>query len=226
MVKNLKEWNEFYDGARRQSNCDLMFLTLLYRYALKEKDTKRCLVIGAGDGVEAFEVSNNGIHVTATDFSEISVTRMKSFVHAEKNPLIDVQQMDQRDVQHLGKSIFDLVVSWSTLSYLSFDEAKDVVQGVRETLTRGGVFIVLFEDFGSDLRSQAGVVETGFQQVRLPANSVVNPDLEMTFFTEDDVKNTFAAGFDVVASCARTIQIPPDATFNIAQRMYVLKKAA
>jgi 2-polyprenyl-3-methyl-5-hydroxy-6-metoxy-1,4-benzoquinol methylase len=223
VTSNLTEWNAFYDGARRQANCDLQFLTLLYRYALKEKDVATCLVIGAGDGVEAFEISTNGIRVTATDFSEVSVMRMKAFAHADKNPLIDARQLDQRKIGDLGKEQFDLVVSWSTLSYISYAEAKQVVADVRGVLTPGGVFIVLFEDFASHLRSQPGAVETGHQQYRLPSSSVVNPDLEMTFFKEDDIENEFTDGYRILAKCSRTIQIPPKATFDIAQRMYVLQ---
>ena len=75
-----KNWNNFYLKINRQFNADLNFLTLLYRFNNRSNfNKKKFLVLGAGDGPEAFEIARNKSEVWASDFSKQSIIRLRLF---------------------------------------------------------------------------------------------------------------------------------------------------
>ena len=225
---NLSIWNDYYKNIRRQRHCDLLFLTLLYRSAglvLSKIDGQSALVIGAGDGAEAFELCRIGYNVLATDISENAISRIEQFNQKEEHfSNLKTKVIDQRELKNINKK-FNIVISWSTLSYLPYNELQAVVDSISVLLKdENSCAILLFEDKRSNLYLQQGAENTSNNRYKLPNTSKVNPGLEMTFLNELEIREILFSNFTVLASTYREVHLPPSHELIISQSIYVVRR--
>jgi SAM-dependent methyltransferase len=220
--QNVKKWNEHYRDIRRQRHCDLNFLHLLYRYALKSTDEnpKYALVIGCGDGAESIELSRLGFNTTAIDISASAIERLNKFA-IDDGVNVKALVHDQRKVIDLPDT-FDIIVSWSTLSYLDESEINCVLHELSQKMKPEGSIVALFESNASSICESIYSQKVDKNTYQISANSPVNPGLTMTCFDKCSIDSLIKDYLNIRAYAYRDFYIPAVENFKISQHMYVL----
>jgi len=203
-------WNKYYTDINRQFNADLNFLTLLYRYNdRKNFNKKKFLVIGAGDGPEAFEIARNDAEVWATDFSKESIKRLKLFNRNSKNKLKKIKLMDQRDLTILPDNYFDYVISWSVISYISRNEGKIFFENIKKKMKKKGKMIILFSNF--------------YKNTVTGKNAIVDK-FKRTFYSSSQAKKIFFKHFKSLAETGVMLFLPPNKKIKMSRSIFLLQK--
>ncbi len=221
-----KNWSDFYFESRRQRHADLHFLHLFYRYSLfPNVDKKSALVVGAGDGVEAFEIARSFKNVYATDYAIASVERLKKFAVNDGVKNLIVQQLDQRNLDSSLIPLVDLIVSWSVISYINQKEAANVIKSFANHLNPGGKLIILFEGDESSVISLRGTVSKGGGTYQLSDAAIGNmPGLEMTFYSQEAAKRLVERYFMINSISSRDTFLPPKGDYRVNQYFIVATK--
>lgn len=217
-------WSNFYSNAPRQRHADLQFLTLLHRYTNLE-ELSLALVLGAGDGVEAFELARFCEHVYATDYSEEAIQRINGFNDIDNIKNITTSCISQLELNDLEVANFDLVVSWSVISYINRRQAIDVIKQIANKLKNGGFLIILFEGDKSSIMSMDGTINIGDGTYKLSPLARGNmPNIEMTFYNKKSIYKILEPEFEVIAYAARDLYLPPEGDYRVNQHYIVAKK--
>lgn len=216
------EWDRKYAGAPRQRYPDLMFIHFLMRYAAKTP-ISNALVIGCGDGSEVFAIARLGAAVTGIDISSEATQRTLEFARDEGlREAVATMVCDQR-VLKFPNSSFDLVVSWSVISYLSVEDAAKALSEIHRVLRPNGSFIGLLESNDHSGPKQTGVIQIGPRTWRMPSQSKTAGDVILTYFSRDDADRALSDFRDVSLS-HRVVELPPDSTFRVGQWMFHCRK--
>jgi SAM-dependent methyltransferase len=225
IARNRDSFDAYYAGLPRQRYPDLMFIHLLMVYARKLTDVRRALVIGAGDGAEAIAIARTGAQVVATDIAPNAVARMEShFAEDGVTGLCSARLADQTSLGNFDGSGFDLVVSWSVISYLLEADAERAVAEIFRVLRPGGTFVGLLESLDHSGPQQDGAEHLGPRTVRMPPTARTKADVVMTYYGEADVRRLLSA-FELAALSHREIRLPPRADFRVGQWMFCCRKA-
>lgn len=210
MKSNNFFWNKFYDKNYRQYNADLNFLTLLYNFNNRKKFyKKKFLVIGAGDGVEAFEIARNKAEVWATDYSTESVKRLKSFNFRSKHKIKKIVLLDQRDLSTLPNNYFDLVVSWSVIGYISKKDALNFFKNIKKKIKKKGRMIILFSNYYRNMKNKTKAIVDNFNR---------------TFYSSNQAKAIFKKNFKVIAETKLIHYLPPKKEIKMSRSLFLLER--
>ena len=222
-------WAEKYSEERPQKHADLLFLTFFYREyldklsILKKQALKKSLVIGCGHGVEALEINRSGMDVLATDYSKKALNYVDKFIIKNDIKNFRTLEIDQRNLSEI-KEKFDLIVSWSVISYINEFEAKRALYDISNLLTNDGILIILFENQNSSSSNQKGVRKISDKTYYMPKQSMTQPNVEMTFYSSKESKSMLCENFIIKSEANRRISLPPNASFDIVQDIYLCSK--
>ena len=204
-----KNWNNFYLNINRQFNADLNFLTLLYRFNNRRNfDKKKFLILGAGDGPEAFEIARNKSEVWASDFSKQSVKRLKLFNSQSKPKLKKILLMDQRDMSILPDNFFDYVVSWSVITYINRKDGKIFFENIKKKMKKKGRMIILFSNFYKNLFNGKNAMIDKFKR---------------TFYSETQAIKSFSPHFKIIAKTKVINFLPPAKKIKMSRSLFLLE---
>ncbi|MDI6883208.1 MAG: class I SAM-dependent methyltransferase [Patescibacteria group bacterium] len=103
---------------------------------IKEKNLKTLLDLGCGDGRDSIYFSNNGLKVTAVDFSESGINKLKS-----QNEKINCIVKDIRNISFAENS-FDVIYAHLTLHYFDDKTTSKIFNNLYEILKKGGLIFV------------------------------------------------------------------------------------
>ncbi len=103
---------------------------------LGDKTNVSILDIGCGDGRDANFFAEQGLHVTAIDFSEEAIERVKKL-----NPAIDARVMDTTNMDFPDAS-FDAVYAHLSLHYFDDATTAAIFANIHRMLKPGGLFFV------------------------------------------------------------------------------------
>lgn len=128
-----KIWNKQHGQRARKRH--LQFAERVVKH-VQGIGNKTLLEIGCGDGQDAVYFNAKGFIVTAIDFSEEAIQRLKSANSAVNAQIIDIQKM-----QFAAES-FDVVYSHLSLHYFNDEETQAIFDQVYSQLKPGGYFFV------------------------------------------------------------------------------------
>ena len=225
--ENRSVWSRHYESSDRLQYPDLNYIHLLMRYALKNGPMREGLCLGAGDGPEAFAAARQGVRMTCLDISETAVERLRGFIQADGiGGQMTAETGDQTDLGRFPDDRFDLVVSWSVLSYLDLETIHRAIAEIRRVLRPGGSFVGLIESAESDSYLQDGAQQVTGRTYRMPADSrAVRSGVVITFLTRNDI-DAVLAPFDVTALGHVDVRIPPKAELSVARWVFHARKPA
>lgn len=224
--ENKESWNEFYEVRPRLKYPDLIFVHFLMKYVLnQDPKISNAIAIGAGDGAQSFAVAQNGVPITCTDISEVSIERLKKFSKDDGiDNLVTVEKANQIDLSQFKDESFDLAISWSVISYLTVDEGQKAIDEIHRILKPNGHFIGLLESLNHTGYKQEGVEQTGdrtFIMPKTPKQSVSN--VMMTYYSRSDV-DTALHGFKDTTLCHRNLEWVTNNQHSVGQWMFHTRK--
>jgi ubiquinone/menaquinone biosynthesis C-methylase UbiE len=222
--KNREAWNDFYSLSPRLRYPDLVFIHFLMRYFPK-LNTGKGLSIGSGDGAHAFAIANLGLAVDCVDLSETSLMRIKKFSLDDGiEDRINVHHGDQRALSFLADASYDIVESWSVISYGTKTDSRQSLAEIYRVLKPGGSFIGLLESTIHTAYQQSGVkmIEPGTYQM---PNEVTEskPNVILSYYTEPEVRQALS-NFEELSLAHRVFELPPDMSRKVGQWMFYCKK--
>ena len=143
-------WNQKYKTREMVSPLDFTHKTYSY---LQGKSGVTLLDIGCGDGRDSLFFADQGIHVTAIDFSEKAIERVLL-----KNPNIEARVINILDMDFPDES-FDAVYAHLSVHYFD-DKTTDVVfTNIHRMLKEEGLFFVKCKSVDDPLYGQGEEVE-------------------------------------------------------------------
>jgi len=216
--KNQETWNKSYLNNPRLLYPDAMFLHFLHKYARKNRDIKNSIVIGCGDGVEAFALAKLGIKAHCVDFAENSIKRVQKFAKEDNmEDFIDTTVSDQADLSAFPDDSFDLATSWSVISYGTFQDGMKAISEIYRVLKPGGQFIGILESTDNTAFLNPGVKQIDHKTFHLPEDNPQTPvDVVMTYYDENDVRNALK-NFNDLSLSHRVIILPPNLKLKVGQ---------
>lgn len=224
---NKNSWEKTYSTSRRRRYPDLVFIHLLMNYAYNSNTTKKALVIGPGDGTEVFALTRLNIEVHAMDISENAIKRLETFVKEESvEGQVKTYQGDQRDLSKFSDNSFDLVTSWSVISYLNEADGQLAVDQIFKVLKPGGKFVGILESADHSGYRQEGVKKLSERTYWIPpSGDKVASDMMMTYYAREDAVRALQNFGDLKLS-HRVWEMPPDAKFRVGQWLFCCTKPA
>lgn len=225
----MKSWDRKYAESRPQRHADLLFLNFFYRQYLDKrnissKEKPKALILGCGQGVEAFEIATNGFTVHATDTSPTAIEYVQSKTKSSSLKSFASQILDQRKLDQLSDpGPYDIIVSWSVISYITRREAVDVLAGLSKLLRdQESRLLILFENIDSSAPHQTGAIRVEGNTYQMPSVSRVQDDVQMTFYSSDESEALLLqSGFKVSAKSHRSLSLPPTSDFEVVQDIYL-----
>jgi SAM-dependent methyltransferase len=103
---------------------------------LTEKPHASILDIGCGDGRDAAYFTSLGHHVTAIDFSEEAIARVRA-----RTTSIDARVMETQSINFPDVS-FDAIYAHLSLHYFDDTTTNIIIKNIRRMLKPGGFFFV------------------------------------------------------------------------------------
>ncbi len=103
---------------------------------LHEQPSASILDIGCGDGRDANFLTEQGFAVTAIDFSDVAIERVKAL-----NPAINAHVMDTTKMDFPDAS-FDAIYAHLSLHYFDDTTTTAIFENIRRMLKPGGLFFV------------------------------------------------------------------------------------
>ena len=168
------KWNSFY---KSDACLDVANDSWLSKHLPLLKNNERVLELGCGTGANAHFLSSLGFRVTATDFSNEALARLKS-----QDPLFCIQELDIRDLTAVPENSFDSVVADLCLHYFDEPTLAGISDQLRRILVPGGK---LFE--------RLNAVYDGIDGVMVSEGYYYMNGIYRMFFTEDSVRRPWAS---------------------------------
>lgn len=158
----------------------------------------KVLDVGCGEGKYAIYLAKKGFDVTGIDISEKAIDYAKE--NAKKAGM-DVKfiAMDLKDLSEL-KEKFDLVLEWSILHCIPFEQWKKYIADVNNLLKDRGKYLSTCFNVQS---SHMG--KPGEKHRTVPEDGRAIPGYELYFSSIDELKELFCPYFKIIE--AKLIQI-------------------
>jgi len=103
---------------------------------IKTRSYKSLLDLGCGDGRDSIYFSNKGIKVTALDFSESGINKLKN-----QNSKIDCIFEDIKNI-NLGENSFDVIYAHLSLHYFDDETTDKIFDNLFRILRKGGLIFI------------------------------------------------------------------------------------
>jgi SAM-dependent methyltransferase len=103
---------------------------------IEARNLKTLLDLGCDDGRDSIYFSNKGLQVTAVDFSESEINKLKS-----QNAKINCLLADIRNIKFLENS-FDVIYAHLSLHYFDDETTSKIFDNLYKILKKGGLFLV------------------------------------------------------------------------------------
>lgn len=103
---------------------------------IKAKKLKTLLDLGCGDGRDSIYFSNKGLSVTAVDFSESGITKLKT-----QSQKIKCVAKDIRNINFPNNS-FDVIYAHLSLHYFDDETTSKVFNNLFRILKKGGLIFI------------------------------------------------------------------------------------
>ena len=103
---------------------------------IKTRNLKTLLDLGCADGRDSIYFSNKGLQVTAVDFSESGINKLKS-----QNARINCLILDIRNIKFQGNS-FDVIYAHLSLHYFDDETTSKIFDSLYKILKKDGLFLV------------------------------------------------------------------------------------
>lgn len=126
-------WNKTWDS--RDKNKTNVFAESAIQF-LKDKNVKTVLDLGAGLGNDSNLFYENGYDVTAFDFSEKALEKIKKTNPNIKTVLGDISKLE------FTKNSFDVIYAHLSVHYFSNEITNKIFSDIYEILKPGGYFFV------------------------------------------------------------------------------------
>lgn len=221
---NKSTWNQIYAGSPRIRYPDVWLIHFLMKYT-PWKTIEKALCIGSGDGADAFAIARLGAQVECYDISEESVQRLLTFAKEENlGEKVSTRIGDQRNLDSYQENTFDLVTSWSVISYLSKPDGQKSIEEIFRVLKPGGHFIGILESSDHTGYLQEGVKHIENKTYQMPGkDNQTKANLIMTYYDRSEV-DAFLKPFRKVSISHRLFLLPPDAKSKVGQWMFCCMK--
>lgn len=144
----------------------------------KKENKKTLLELGAGAGYDSLFFMNNGLNVTAIDFSAEMVKKC-----VEKN--IEAYEMDFYNLSSLNKK-FDCIYTINTLLYVPANDLPKVLEEINSVLNKNGLIY-------------AGLYGGNDTEKELVSDDVSDVPLSLAFHSEDMLKSTLGKYFEIIS---------------------------
>lgn len=133
---NANRWNEFMGASGNDWYRELIAPKTIE--LLKLEPNSRLLDIGCGNGLFARRMSQNGLRVTAFDFSELNIRNAKQYdTHNIEYHVLDATKKEE--LISLGYRIYDGAVANMVL--MDMPQIEIVFESLKELLINKGVFV-------------------------------------------------------------------------------------
>ncbi len=103
---------------------------------IKTRGLKTLLDLGCGDGRDAIYFSKKGLKVTAVDFSEGAINKLKSQTDQINCVLEDIRNIQFKD------NVFDVIYARLSLHYFDDQTTKNIFDNLSRILKKGGLIFV------------------------------------------------------------------------------------
>lgn len=131
-------WNDFYESKNQVWSGNVN--PHLVRIA-KTLEPSMALDLGCGEGGDAIWLASQGWHVTATDISDVALSRTKTL--AEKQQVDATVTLEQHDFEKsFPDGLFNLVSAQFLQSPVEF-QRQVVLQKAAAAVSRGGVLLIV-----------------------------------------------------------------------------------
>jgi len=122
-------------GSNRPFDPANNFAKRVYKL-IKARNLKTLLDLGCAAGRDSIYFSNKGLQVTAVDFSESGINKLKS-----QNARINCLLADIRDIKFQENS-FDVIYAHLSLHYFDDETTSKIFDNLYKILKKGGLFLV------------------------------------------------------------------------------------
>jgi len=116
------------------------------------------LVLGCGDGADSLFFAKKGFHVTAVDFSETGIERLKKRAAEQK---LDRIQTISSDLQKLDfeEEVFDVIYAHLSLHYFNDEQTTKLFERIFYWLKKDGLFFLKCKSLEDLLYGQGKEIE-------------------------------------------------------------------
>jgi SAM-dependent methyltransferase len=159
---------------------------------LEDHGADPVLEIGCGSGDDTVKLTEAGLSVTAFDLSPVSVAAAKL-----RAPSARVERRDIRDPFPIGEGAAGTVVASLSLHYFPWAETQGLIERIRRTLRRDGLFL-----FRVNSTEDSNFGATG--HAALEPNYYLVDGQPKRFYDEAAVDLLFAKGWHVLSKEHRT----------------------
>lgn len=111
----------------------------ILRFVVGNKNIKDVLDIGSGEGRNAIFLAKEGFNVKAIDSSEKEMEILKKRAEEEK-VILDTEVIDISKYKFNKK--YDCILSFATLHFLNEQDAKSVIENMKEYTNKEGLNII------------------------------------------------------------------------------------
>lgn len=105
---------------------------------LKKNNLKKVLDLGCGNGRDSLYFSNNGLHVTALDFSDSGIEKLET---NDTKKSIECINQDIKDI-NFSDDFFDAIYAHLVLHYFTDLELGEIIKKLHKTLKKGGYIFI------------------------------------------------------------------------------------
>lgn len=206
--RNYDAYSNFYNNRPRTRFPEPMFLHYFTRYVMPDKSVKRGLSVGCGDGAHEFLAAREGIGMTCVDLHETVIERIQKWAQDE-GLSIKTGIANQTDLSQFADDSFDLVISWSVVSYGTLETGKKAISEIYRVLRKGGYFLCKLESSFHTGYKQSGVRKIGDLTYQMPENAVIShPGMILTYYDEKMTREVFSKFTDL--KLALNVLYPPN----------------
>lgn len=171
---------------------------------LKEQGGSRVHDLGCGLGrhlllmaAEGFEVYGSDISPTALETCERRLREANLSATVTRSEMTAIPQPDR---------FFDAVIAWNVLYHAKTDVILKALRGIHDKLADGGLLLATFistadgqRDRSKELVPEGRAEELEPNTFVIPGDTATDKALSHHYSSEDEIRNTFLDGFEVVS---------------------------
>ena len=176
-----KQWDKTYSGAEDFFGKEPSNLAISAMATMRENEAQMVLELGCGQGRDTWYFAENGIMVTALDYSESSILQMRKIAKREcQEGMVTALVHDARERLPFPDASFDAVYShmFFTMQFTE-QEISEMLNDCRRVLKSGGINIFSvrndhdphygkFEPMGTDMwKNPLGFVVHFFNEEKI-----------------------------------------------------------
>ena len=171
---------------------------------LKDEGARRVLDIGCGLGRHLLLLAAEGFDAHGLDVSPTAVETCRR--RLREAGLSATVALGPMMVLQLPRGSFDAALAWNVLYHAKTGEIVKTIAGVRALLKAGGLLLTTFISTadGQLQRTRELVAEGKAEEIDpgtfvIPGDTTTDKALPHHYSTEDEIRETFLAGFDVLS---------------------------